>query len=75
MPNKTTPRKCIQLKRIVDYDDNPPRCETCVFRLKEKFEITGKRPYLPSRCKLNGFIIRSVGICNKWKGFNGSTLE
>lgn len=62
-------------KEEQDYDKDPPRCENCTNRAKEKAGIPGKRQYLPNRCKVGGFVVAIYAICDAWKGFDGSTLK
>lgn len=62
-------------KEDQDYDKDPPRCDNCINRAKEKAGIPGKRQYLPNRCKIGGFVVVVHGVCNQWKGYDGSTVE
>ena len=61
-----------QARIDVSYDPNVPRCDTCVHFLQK---TKAKRPQAVDKCRLHGFPVRAVAVCDTWFGRDGSTLE
>jgi hypothetical protein len=55
------------------YDNKPPRCGECVHFVPCGHKRGGR--WQPPTCAIGGFAIESFGICDRWQGANGETLE
>lgn len=55
------------------YDDKPPRCGECVSFVPCGHKRGGR--WQPPTCAIGGFAVQSFGICDRWQGANGDTLE
>ncbi len=57
--------------RALNYDGNPPRCGNCTKRFMKS--DSGKVRTL--MCALAQAPVRARGICDSWRGFDGSELD
>lgn len=66
-------------KSSQEYDNSPPRCGTCVFRV-----VAPKRTDIPfdpvknvkvDKCGFGNFIVRAYGVCNEWRSKEGERLD
>lgn len=53
-----------QVEKIVEYDQDTPRCATCA-----SFDSEQKK------CRQHGFHCRPVGLCSTWQHPHGDRLE
>ena len=65
-----------RLRQKVNYEVSTPRCGTCVHFNPPKVELQDSLPVrrLPMLCGLHGFTIKRHGLCDTWKGKDGSVL-
>ncbi len=65
------------LKKKVDYEENVPRCGTCVHMKKPDIKPNkqGAATLVPMMCRRHDFPIKASGICKNWKSRSGETLE
>lgn len=58
------------------YERSVPRCETCVNYQKPGYYLRDSLPRpVPPRCKLGGFEVKAVGVCDKWTSEQGEVLN
>lgn len=64
-----------RLRAAVEYDKNPPRCRTCVYFVNETYTLQDSLPtWFGAACKRYLFRCEAGGVCNAWKGRDGSEL-
>lgn len=66
-----------QLKKLVNYEGNVPRCSTCkVYRASQVMLSTNSQTFRKNHhCGLHGFTITPNAICDHWHGADGTVLE
>ena len=62
-------------KAAQNYEQYPPRCGSCVRFTPPRLGVPGGAAYAPGRCGLGGFAASPGGICDQWRGRDGSVLE
>jgi len=60
-----------------EYDSYTPTCGNCRNRKEAHVVLRDSLPRLvfPMMCKLGGFTINPMGLCNAWRGKRGATLD
>ena len=65
-----------QLRKKWNYDKNAPRCEICVHYKKPGYYLKNSLPRdVPPACKLGGFQVTPLSLCDKWEDQNGDNIE
>lgn len=63
-------------RRAVNYEHNTPRCLTCVAYEPLRVVVVNEVPfYRQPFCKTNAFQVQPNGLCDRWTGKNGDSLE
>lgn len=67
--------KLSQKRKKWGYESSVPRCATCVnFKPGGFFLLDSLPRHFGPKCKEGGFGVDLVGVCDRWKGKDGSTL-
>lgn len=67
--------KLSALRKRVGYDADVPRCNNCKqFRRGGEWLRDSLPRTSPPTCKVHGFTIKLMAVCDKWAGTNGDTL-
>lgn len=56
-----------------DFEKDPPRCQTCTYRIKTTLPVKGIG-YPLHYCRIGKFAVKLFSICNEWKSYTGETL-
>lgn len=75
MSNKSTKARNRHKRKLMGYDSNPPRCETCKDLVPALHPVPGKAVYRPAHCNVLGFPVKLCAVCDSWTSRNGETLE
>lgn len=66
-------RRVDKAKRAQEYDNDPPRCFTCVYFSRGR-EATNKRAKTIDKCTFGNFPVSYKGLCNEWRNHSGEQL-
>lgn len=66
-----------QLKKAWEYESSVPRCAICTHFRESHIRLTTNSQTVRTNhhCALGGFTVSRNGVCRRWTGTDGSTLE
>jgi hypothetical protein len=68
-------RRNRSIKLAVNYDDNVPRCDSCVHFRQAGLHLVNSLPrHHRARCVKHEFEPKACGVCDTWKSRDGDVL-